>query len=83
MFGFWLEGRRGEVLNLTKRTSLLCKQPSTLILKTDDMTMLCMGRAMARIGNDDKRVKLEYLDVTVLRRGVREVLVVAGRAPAC
>jgi hypothetical protein len=27
-------------------------------------------------------VKLEYLDVTVLRRGV-EVLVVAGRAPAC
>jgi hypothetical protein len=24
-----------------------------------------------------------YLEVTVLRRGVREVLVVAGRAPAC
>jgi hypothetical protein len=28
-------------------------------------------------------VKLEYLDVTVLRRGVGEVRVVAGRAPAC
>jgi hypothetical protein len=28
-------------------------------------------------------VKLEYLDVTVLRRGVGEVLVVAGRSPAC
>jgi hypothetical protein len=27
-------------------------------------------------------VKLEYLDVTVLRRGVGEVRVVAGRAPA-
>jgi hypothetical protein len=30
-----------------------------------------------------KKVKLEYLDVTVLRRGVGEVRVVAGRAPAC
>jgi hypothetical protein len=29
------------------------------------------------------QVKLEYLDVTVLRRGVGEVQVVAGRAPAC
>jgi hypothetical protein len=28
-------------------------------------------------------VKPGYLDVTVLRRGVGEVLVVAGRAPAC
>jgi hypothetical protein len=28
-------------------------------------------------------VKLEYLDVTVLRRGVGEVLVVVGRTPAC
>jgi hypothetical protein len=28
-------------------------------------------------------VKLEYLDLTVLRCGVGEVLVVAGRAPAC
>jgi hypothetical protein len=28
-------------------------------------------------------VKLEYLDVTVLRRGVGEVRVVVGRAPAC
>jgi hypothetical protein len=28
-------------------------------------------------------VELEYLDVTVLRRGVGEVRVVAGRAPAC
>jgi hypothetical protein len=28
-------------------------------------------------------VKLEYLDVTVLRRGVGEVRIVAGRAPAC
>jgi hypothetical protein len=30
-----------------------------------------------------KFLKLEYLDVTVLRRGVGEVGVVAGRAPAC
>jgi hypothetical protein len=30
-----------------------------------------------------ERVKLEYLDVTVLRRGVGEVRLVAGRAPAC
>jgi hypothetical protein len=29
------------------------------------------------------RVQREYLDVTVLRRGVGEVRVVAGRAPAC
>jgi hypothetical protein len=28
-------------------------------------------------------IKLEYLDVTVFRRGVGEVQVVAGRAPAC
>jgi hypothetical protein len=28
-------------------------------------------------------LQLEYLDVTVLRRGVGEVRVVAGRAPAC
>jgi hypothetical protein len=28
-------------------------------------------------------VQLEYLDVTVLRHGVEEVRVVAGRAPAC
>jgi hypothetical protein len=28
-------------------------------------------------------VKLEYLDVIVFRRGVGEVRVVAGRAPAC
>jgi hypothetical protein len=28
-------------------------------------------------------VELQYLDVTVLRRGVGEVLVVVGRAPAC
>jgi hypothetical protein len=28
-------------------------------------------------------LKLEYLDVTVLRRGVREVRVVVRRAPAC
>jgi hypothetical protein len=30
-----------------------------------------------------RKVKLEYLDPTVLRRGVGEVLVVAGRTPAC
>jgi hypothetical protein len=30
-----------------------------------------------------KCVKLEYLDVTVLRRGVGEVRVVEERAPAC
>jgi hypothetical protein len=30
-----------------------------------------------------KHTKLEYLDVTVLRRGIGEVRVVAGRAPAC
>jgi hypothetical protein len=29
------------------------------------------------------KTKLEYLDVTVLRRGVGEVRVVAGRAPTC
>jgi hypothetical protein len=28
-------------------------------------------------------VKVEYLDVTVVRRGVEEVWVVAGEAPAC
>jgi hypothetical protein len=28
-------------------------------------------------------VRLEYLDVTVLRRGVGEVVIMAGRAPAC
>jgi hypothetical protein len=28
-------------------------------------------------------VELEYLDVTVLRRGEGEVMVVVGRAPAC
>jgi hypothetical protein len=28
-------------------------------------------------------LKLEYSDVTVLRRGVGELWVVAGRAPAC
>jgi hypothetical protein len=28
-------------------------------------------------------VKLVYLDVTILRRGVGEVRVVAGRGPAC
>jgi hypothetical protein len=32
---------------------------------------------------ESNEVQLEYLDVTVLRRGVGEVRVVAGRAPAC
>jgi hypothetical protein len=30
-----------------------------------------------------KRLQLEYLELTVRRREVGEVLVVAGRAPAC
>jgi hypothetical protein len=32
---------------------------------------------------DGNKIKLGYLKVTVLRRRVGEVLVVAGRAPAC
>jgi hypothetical protein len=30
-----------------------------------------------------EEIQLGYLEVTVLRRGVGEVLVVVGRAPAC
>jgi secreted trypsin-like serine protease len=35
------------------------------------------------LSSRDWSVKFEYLDVTVLWRGVGEVRVVAGRAPAC
>jgi hypothetical protein len=34
-------------------------------------------------GAESGYVQLEYLNVTVLRRGVGELRVVAGRAPAC
>jgi hypothetical protein len=36
-----------------------------------------------RTGLSNRAVELKYLDLTVLRRGVGDVLVVAGRAPAC
>jgi hypothetical protein len=38
---------------------------------------------MIKITNKIIAVQLEYLDVTVLRRGVGEVRVVVGRARAC
>jgi hypothetical protein len=47
-------------------------------------TSKCVTKwATGRIVRRGLKVQLECLDVTVLRRGVGEVGVVAGRAPAC
>jgi hypothetical protein len=45
--------------------------------------MEATSRNSPGISLQEASLKLEYLDVTVLRRGVEEVRVVAGRAPAC
>jgi hypothetical protein len=44
---------------------------------------ILMESQKARDHLEDEDVKLNYLEMTVLRCGVGEVWVVVGRAPAC
>jgi hypothetical protein len=58
-------------------------QRMTLINSKSRSITLGTGRETIGHGEHYRHVQLKYLEVTVLRRGVGEVLVVAGRAPAC
>jgi hypothetical protein len=66
-------------------TDTLASLVDTLALITRRINFLKVGRAAATVNVSEfrKDIYLEYLDVTVLRRGVGEVRLVAGRAPAC
>jgi hypothetical protein len=75
----------------------MCNAQPNIFVTRFDVQITHIRRLAVELGSTDRGqtnslkarellvviVKLEYLDVTVLRRGVGEVRVVAGRTPAC
>jgi hypothetical protein len=65
----------------TQRRVTLRKEASLSIKMALKLSLHC--RNYLDFISSNNELQLEYLDVTVLRRGVGEVRVVVGRAPAC